>query len=374
MIKKIVIKNKKYLLPIYLPDATRAVVRGLDAVDLKKIGIQGVVVNTYHLMHQPGLAVLKKAGGVKGLMNFQGLVVSDSGGWQIFSTIKRVGSNLFGKITDEGVIFGFNNKKKEIFTPEKSIQTQFAIGSDILICLDDFTAPNIEFKKIKESVERTILWAKRSRIEFDKLVVKNKLTDKNRPLLFAVIQGGWDKDLRKYCAEELLKIGFDGYGYGGYTVNGKGEQDLKMAKFVAKLIPDKFPKFALGSGRLVDIARMREMGWQIFDCVLPTRDARHGRLYLIKKTALENPEKLKLKSSYQFLSIGRGKYAQDLKSMDKNCDCLTCQKYSRAYLNHLFKIGDFGYYRLATIHNLRQYARLLKMVKAEYKITDNRRI
>lgn len=125
-------------------------------------------------------------------------------------------------------------------------------------------------------------------------MVKNKLTDKNRPLLFAVIQGGWDKDLRKYCAEELLKIGFDGYGYGGYTVNGKGEQDLKMAKFVAKLIPDKFPKFALGSGRLVDIARMREMGWQIFDCVLPTRDARHGRLYLIKKNCLRKSGKIEI--------------------------------------------------------------------------------
>ncbi|HHX58838.1 MAG TPA: tRNA-guanine transglycosylase [Candidatus Moranbacteria bacterium] len=361
--RKLTIKNKKYSLPIYLPDATRAVVRGLDTMDLEVIGIEGVVVNTYHLMTQPGLAVLKKAGGVKGLMRFNGLVVSDSGGWQIFSTIKRTGSTLSGEITDEGVLFGFGGKKKEIFTPEKSIQVQFAIGSDILICLDDFTAPEAKAEAVKESVERTILWAKRSRKEFDSLVKRNKLTAKNRPHLFAVIQGGWNKNLRKYCAEELLKIGFDGFGYGGYTVNEKREQDLKMAKFVADLIPEEFPKFALGSGQLVDIARMHELGWQIFDCVLPTRDARHGRLYLIKKVALENPEKLKLKSGYQFLSITRGKYANDLKPIDEDCDCLTCQNYSRAYLNHLFKIGDSTYFRLATMHNLRQYVRLVERLR-----------
>ncbi len=363
MKKKIVIKNRKHQLPCFLPDATRAVVRGLDGSDLKNIGVKGVVVNTYHLMNQPGLETLQKAGGVKGLMNFEGLVVSDSGGWQIFSTIKRAGCDLQGKITDEGVVFGFDNKKKEVFTPEDSIRAQWAIGADILICLDDFTAPEANRKAIEESVERTILWAKRSRIEFDRLVKKNGLNDGKRPHLFAVIQGGWDKKLREHCARELLKIGFDGFGYGGYTVNEKGQQDLKMAKVVADLIPDDLPKFALGSGRLSDIARMHQLGWQIFDCVLPTRDARHGRLYLIKKAALKNPDKLRLKNSYQFLPIARGKFAKDLRPVDEDCDCLTCQNYSRAYLNHLYKIGDSAYFRLATIHNLRQYLRLIEKLK-----------
>lgn len=391
------IKGKEYKFPIYLPDATRAVVRSLDSQDLNNIGVQGVVVNTYHLMTNPGMSVLKKIGGIKKFMGFDGLVVSDSGGWQIFSMIHRPSERVdqrglnadlrenkrysggmtelssgypelssnrehHGRITDEGVIFGSNNKKKELFSPEKSIQVQFDIGSDIIICLDDFTDPKAKPEQVKKSVERTILWAQKSREEFDQQIKERKLTDENRPHIFAVIKGSWDRKLRKYCAEELLKIGFDGYGYGGYTVNDKKEQDLKMAKFVAELIPNEYPKFALGSGKPVDIARFTQLGWNIFDCVLPTRDARHKRLYVFKKD-IKTVKDLADPKNHDHVYIHREKYRRDEKPISQFCDCHTCQNFSRAYLHHLFNIDDFAAYRLATIHNLRVYMKVIQMLR-----------
>ncbi len=383
-IKELTIKGKKYKLPIFLPDATLGIVRGLDNRILEKIGARGVVVNTYHLNDTPGTEILKQfafaetrslrtlslpqrpslcRSGIKNFMNFDGLVVSDSGGWQVFSLIKRHGEG--GEITDEGVKFnigGEKNKQLGIFTPEDSIRIQFEIGADILICLDDFTGANDSEEKIKESVERTILWAKRTRVEFDKIIKEKELTNKTRPLLFAVIQGGWSKKWRKYCAEELLKIGFDGYGYGGYMVNEKGELDEEMSKYIAELIPDEFPKFALGVGKPWDIARCYEFGWDIFDCVLPTRDGRHQRLYNFKNDNQNNIKNLDLKnpSSYEFLYISRGKFATDLNPIGLDCDCFTCQNYSRAYLHHLFKIDDMLAHRLAVIHNLRVYNRVVE--------------
>ena len=373
-IKELKIKGRSYKLPIFLPDATLGIVRGLDREILEKTGTRGVVVNTYHLNDTPGMEVLKKyangnmkeGSGIKNFMNFAGLVVSDSGGWQVFSLIKRHGEG--GEITDEGVKFeigGEKNKKMEIFTPEDSIRIQFEIGADILICLDDFTGADDNEEKIKESVERTILWAKRTRAEFDKIVAEKKMTDETRPLLFAVIQGGWSKKLRKYCAEELLKIGFDGYGYGGYMVNDEGELDEEMSKYIAELIPDEFPKFALGVGKPWDIARCYEFGWDIFDCVLPTRDGRHKRLYNFKTSSRKNVGvglglDLKLPDSYEFLYIGRGKFSGDIHPIGLDCDCFTCQNYSRGYLHHLFKIKDMLAYRLAVIHNLRVYNRVVE--------------
>jgi len=274
------VKNTKF--PIFLPDATRAVTKSLDSKDLETAGIEGVVVNTYHLAETPGTSVLKAMGGVKGFMNFKGLVVSDSGGWQIFSLIHR--SKNAGKITDKGVTFSVGVKKKELFTPEKSVQVQFSIGSDIIICLDDFTPPDAPPDKVKETVERTVLWAKKSKEEYTKLLAQNDVTDENRPLLFAVIQGNNSRESRKYCAERLLEIGFDGLGYGGYAINEETHSlDLEISQYIADLIPDGVIRFALGVGSPYEIAMCSQMGWQIFDCTLPTRDARHKRLYVFTK-------------------------------------------------------------------------------------------
>lgn len=350
------IKGKTYDLPIFLPDATRAVTKSLDSVDLYNANVRGAVVNTFHLKDNPGIKKLQKIGGVKKLMNLEGLVVSDSGGWQVFSLIHRnSASNLpKGKITDEGVVFPIGKNKKEIFTPEISIQTQFAIGSDIVICLDDFTPPKSSAKKIKNSVDRTIYWAKRSKDEYDKLCKELELTEHTKPLILAVIQGGESKEMRKYCAQELIKIGFDGYGFGGYLIDENGDLDMNMMEYMANLVPENKFRFALGTGTPKQIQECYKLGWDIFDCTLPTRDARHQRLYIRKDKDFKE---------YEFLYINKGKFELDESPIDSFCDCHTCKHYSRAYLHHLFKIGDSTAMRLASIHNLKFYSDLIASLK-----------
>ena len=347
--------------PIFLPDATRAVTKSLDSKDLENAGIEGVVVNTYHLAETPGVSVLNSMGGVKSFMNFKGLVVSDSGGWQIFSLIHR--SRNAGKITDKGVIFSAGVKKKELFTPEKSVQVQFNIGSDMIICLDDFTPPDAPIEKTKETVERTILWAKRSKQEYLRILEQNKVEDKDKPLLFAVIQGNYSRDLRKHCADKLLQIGFDGLGYGGYAINEETHSlDLELSRYIAELIPEGVIRFALGVGFPYEIAMCNQMGWQIFDCTLPTRDARHKRLYVFTKRP-ENLKDLLNPETYSNIYIGREYYHSDERPISEFCDCHTCRYYSRAYIKHLFDIEDTAAYRLASIHNLRHYANLTKLLR-----------
>lgn len=343
----------EYKLPMFLPDATKAVVRGVDGMDLRNAEISGVMVNSYHLMENPGVEILKKIGGVKKFMNWKGLVSSDSGGWQIFSLLKRSeGGNPSssrlrrgeGGITDKGIMLMMGKNKRKLFTPEDSMKIQMAIGSDIMICLDDFSRPGSSKKEVEESVERTILWARRCKVEFGKLTANLK----KKPMLIAVVQGDRFLDLRKKCAEALIEMGFDGYGYGGYPVDDKGRLDLKLSKYLASILPDDKIKFALGIGRLSDIKSLAAFGWNVFDCTLPTRDGRHGRLYL---------------GEDRYLYIKKGVFAVDKRPIDEKCDCFTCKNYSRAYLNHLFKVGDTLVYRLTSIHNLAVYARLMKSLQ-----------
>lgn len=358
--KNIVIKGKNYQLPIFLPDATRAVVKSTSSKDVEMTGIKGAVVNTYHLMTTPGISVLKEFNGVKNFMQFKGLVASDSGGWQIFSLIHR--DKKPGKITDEGVTFNFGgkNSKKTLFTPEKSIQVQMDIQSDIVVCLDDFTNPTASRDEIKKSIDRTVLWAKKSKIEFEKQINLRNLTSDTRPMLMAVVQGGMDKKLRKECLERLEEIGFDGYGFGGYVVEENGV-NMEISEYLASILPNNKFKFALGNGMPIEIAKMYKHGWDIFDCTLPTRDARNKRLYTFKKVPTAYSD-LSSPSTYDFIYINREKYINDKNPLDENCDCFTCKNYSKGYLHHLFKIEDVSALRLATIHNLRTYSRLMEYI------------
>ncbi len=359
--KEVTIKGKTYSLPLYLPDATRAVVKSLTTKEIEAINIGGVVVNTYHLAEKPGLQILKEYGGVKKFMNFDGLVTSDSGGWQIFSLIHR--DNKPGKITDEGVIFNFGgkNSRKNIFTPEKSIKMQFAIGSDIIVCLDDFTNPKADFSQIQKSVDRTIIWAKKCKDEFNRIIKEEGLTDNTRPLLMAVVQGGMDKDLRNQCLDRLEEIGFDAYGFGGYIVEN-GEINEEISEYLASILPNDKLKFALGNGRPIDIAKMYKHGWDIFDCTLPTRDARNKRLYNLNYIP-KSYDDLVNKDFYSYVYINREKFAKDSSAISDNCDCFSCKNYTKGYLQHLFKIEDTSALRLATIHNLRTYARVIEYIK-----------
>jgi queuine tRNA-ribosyltransferase len=365
-INQIKIQNQSYHFPIYLPDATRGVVRSVSSEDLKSVGIEGVMVNTYHLMQSPGLEVLRAVGGVKNFMNFNGFVSSDSGGFQIMSLIHK--KKLKGKITSEGAAFTWRRLGKNervVITPENIIAAQFDIGSNLITCLDYFTNPEALSDEIEKSVNITIEWAKRAKEAYLIELEKRKIAEKDRPLLMAPIQGGENKKLRAVCAKALLKIGFDAYGYGGWPLNAERNFNSEMFAYNASLTPDDKLRFALGVGRPTDIVEGTKVGYHIFDCVLPTRDARHHRLYILRDNFKENL--FENKDLVEFMYINRSKYNLDNNPVSMNCDCLLCQNYSRAYLHHLFKIKDSLAWRLASIHNLRTYTRVVGELREKMK-------
>jgi len=350
-------KNGDLDLPVFFPDATRAVVRSLDTKDIKLTKTPGILVNTYHLYTELGKRVLKKFGGIREFMNFKGGVISDSGGFQIMSLCKR----YKGKVTDEGVYFNLTKKKKVKLTPEKSIQYQMLLKPDMLVVLDDFTMPGATEKQAKETVDRTVLWAKRCKDEFENICKQGEI--ENKPYLLAVIQGGKYQNLRKECAKRLLEIGFDGYGYGGWPMNDDNSFDYDSAETISKMIPKKDHfLYGLGIGKPDEIVNLVKMGFNIFDCVLPTRDARHKRLYVYTADSMDKID-VHQEGFYKYFSPHKQMYYHDISPVSTACDCLLCTKYSRGYLNHLFKIGDMTAGRLATIHNLRFYAILMKKLQ-----------
>jgi queuine tRNA-ribosyltransferase len=347
--------NGSLSLPAFMPDATRAVVRTLDAADLKNCGITCLMVNALHLATHPGISVIKAHGGIHRFMGWQGPIFSDSGGFQVFSLIQ--GTAKMGSVTRRGFTYRLTKGgEKNILTPEKSIQKQFQIGADVIFCLDYCTHPEADEQMQLESVEITIDWAKRCKQEFQRLVAQRKSSGKP-PLLLAVIQGGNNKDLRKRCAEGLMETGFDGYGYGGWPIDQQGNL-VEAVEMVARRVPSHYPLHGLGIGKPENILLAVQMGYNLFDCVLPTRDARHNRLYIFSGQ-VEHLD-FKKKDFYQFLYFQDNKHIRDTNPVDKYCDCLCCKNYSRSYLHHLLKIEDPVVYRLATIHNLRFYTRLLE--------------
>lgn len=360
--KTLTVRNSTYALPVFLPDATLGVVRGLSAEQVATAGIEGVVINTYHLMTSPGVEILKNAQGIKPFMNWSGLTASDSGGFQLFSLIHK--NPKLGKITDEGVILytGEKQQRKTLFTPENSIQVQFAINSDIMICLDDFSPVNGTKERLEKSVIRTTAWAQRCKAEFERQCAARGLTNTTRPLLFAVVQGHRDTKLRQHSARELIEIGFDGYGFGGWPFDSEGNFDYEIAQVIADITPPDKPRFALGVGSPENIVRLRAMGYDIFDCVLPTRDARHQRLY----TFVQDPKTIdfsKTEKWFEYLYIDRGRHASDFSPLSAFCDCTTCTHHTRAYLHHLFSVKDMLAFQLASIHNLHFYASLMEILR-----------
>jgi queuine tRNA-ribosyltransferase len=343
-------------LPAFLPDATRAVVRGLDSADLLATGVQGLVVNVFHLQSHPGVTVVAGAGGVHGFMGWPRPVLSDSGGFQVFSLLAQ--SPGLGSVTKRGFTYrAAHGADKTVLTPEKCIQQQFRLGSDVMVCLDHCTHPAAPAREQRQSVEHTVLWAGLCKAQFERLCGQ---TDR-RPLLFAVIQGGNDAGLRRECAERLLEMGFDGYGFGGWPIDKDGCL-TEMVQHVAELVPTRSPKWALGIGKPEHVVAAARMGYGLFDCVIPTRDARHGRLYAFAG----RPGRVRLEGSafYDCLYMLDRKHIRDRAPVDATCDCLCCRTYSRAYLHHLFRIRDAAAQRLATIHNLRTYARLMELLRA----------
>jgi queuine tRNA-ribosyltransferase len=350
--------------PFYMPDATRGFVKLTTNEAVKRTGTEALVVNTFHLYLQPGLETIKYAGGIHKFMNWSGPLLSDSGGFQVFSLIHK--NSRMGRISDDKVIFKspLDGSTHEL-TPEKSIQIQFTLGTDMMVCLDD--CPPNEFSRpdLEKAVARTITWAKRCKKEYLRQIKKRRLSGARRPLLFSVIQGGAEIDLRERCAKELVKIGFDGYGFGARHVDKEGKFLDKVLKFTADLIPDNKIKFALGVGLPEDIIRCHKMGWDIFDCVIPTREGRHGKLFYWKgKSPLLFKEGLGVvKNFYKTFNIGNSRFAANFSPINKKSSIAALREHSLAYLHHLFKIKDPLGARLASLNNLEFYSELIKKIK-----------
>ena len=356
-------------LPAFFPDGTRGVVRSVDSYDLENCGVHGLVMNAYHLMSNPGQSAIKSLGGLNKFINYSRPILTDSGGFQVFSLIRE--NSKFGEIQDRQIIFKPDGDKdgKIIFTPEKCIRAQSDYGSDIFMCLDYCTHPDDPYEINKKSVDITIKWAKRCKDEYENIITSKKY--KIRPLIFGIIQGGNDRILRKECADALIETGFDGFGFGGWPLDGKNNLTYDILAYTAELMPDNLVKYAMGIGKPEEIAACYKMGYNLFDCVIPTREARHNRLYIFNEKyksigdiAVIELDKFGNAGFYEYHYITDDKYRRDSRPVSQICDCYCCKNYSRAYLRHLAVIGDSLAQRLATVHNLRFYMQLMDMLSS----------
>jgi len=347
-------------LPAFLPDATLGVVRSLDASDLLQCSVQAVQTNVFHLMQKPGSSTIKALGGLHRMFGWDRPIVTDSGGFQAYSLIRQ--NAKYGRLTDRGMIFrpeGSSRRYK--FTPEKSTQLQIDYGADIVICLDDCTHVDEPRSAQEESIARTVKWAQRCKVEFERRLEQLHVAPEERPLLYAVVQGGGHRDLRQRCAKELLEIGFDGYGLGGWPLDNEGNLLTDIIGYTRELVPRDLPMHALGVGQPANIVTCARIGYRLFDSTMPTRDARHGRLY----TFTVKPDSATLDGEwYSYTYIQDRKHIKADVPISPYCDCLCCARYSLAYLHHLFKIKDTLYHRLATMHNLRFMMQLMARLRA----------
>ena len=340
--------------PFFMPIATKGAVKNLSPEELKKIGAEIILSNTYHLFLKPGNILIKKAGGLHQFMNWPGPILTDSGGFQVFSLAKM------RKIKKDGIEFMSEIDGQKVFlTPEKAIQIQLDLGSDIIMSLDECVGLPASRKEIEKSVERTSFWAEKGKKYFDRQIKNLKLKIKNLPLLFGIVQGGTDKNLREKSAKEIINLDFAGYAIGGLAVGEPVKEMYKVLDYLVPLLPENKPRYLMGVGKPEQIVEAVKRGVDMFDCVIPTREARHGKLYKFKSKNFN----FKSQHFYEEINIKNTRYQKDLKPIDKNCHCYTCKNYSRAYLRHLFMTQEPLGLRLATIHNLKFYLDLMKKIR-----------
>jgi len=346
--------------PVFLPDATFGQVRAVDSADLAGVGIQAVVMNIFHLMQRPGSSTVQALGGLHRMSAWQRPIITDSGGFQAYSLIRQ--NPRFGRMNEHGITYQPDGSpRKYQLTPEKSVQLQLAYGTDVAICLDDCTHVDAPRSEQEISVERTISWAKRGRAEFERIILQKKLAADKIPLLFAVIQGGGEFDLRKRCAESLLEMGFDGYGFGGWPLDSQGALLTEILEYTRSLVPPEFPLHALGIGHPQNVLTGYHLGYGLFDCAMPTRDARHGRLYSFGSPQSDRD---RLKGDWlRYLYINDERHIKSSRPVEEDCDCPICRHYSIGYLHHIFKLNDSLYLRLASLHNLRFMTRLTDLLR-----------
>lgn len=324
--------------PFFMPVATRGAVKGLEPSQVKNTGAQILLANTYHLHLQPGEKIIKKLGGLHDFCSWNGPILTDSGGFQVFSLAH------VRKITEEGVYFTDPSSGDKIFlSPEKSMQIQLDLGADIIMAFDDLTGlKDSAHLRTQEAVERTHRWLERSITEFSRLT--KKLSDKEKPLLFGIIQGGLNKKLRKQSLEFVQSLPVDGVAVGGLSV-GEGRTAMHdMLEYLALLYDHGRIRYLMGVGDPIDVRFAIEHGIDTFDCVMPTRNGRHGSVWI---------------SGDKRLNLKGATFIKDKDPIDKKCDCHTCKTdYSRAFLRQLFKTDNPLGGSLASIHNLRYIQRI----------------
>jgi queuine tRNA-ribosyltransferase len=317
------------------------------------------MMNTYHLMQHPGSSTIRAFGGLHEMCGWDRPIVLDSGGFQAYSLIRQ--NPKYGSLTNRGITFLPDGASRSFhLTPEKAIQLQLNYGADIVTCLDDCTHPDAPLQVQEQSVNRTIDWARRCKQEFQRIVSQNRAPQARQPLLFAVIQGGASRDLRKQCAESLLEIGFDGFGYGGWPLDSQGNLLMDIIAYTRELVPSEFTMHGLGIGAPNHIVKCAKAGYDLFDSAMPTRDARHGRLYVFTTDAPSREGEW-----FWYVYNNDSKHIKSNAPVSWFCDCLCCTQYSLGYLHHLFKIHDSLCLRLATIHNLRFMTQLMERLRVD---------
>ena len=317
--------------PVFMPVGTLGTVKSLTPDELLSAGAQIILGNTYHLYLRPGCEVIEQFDGLHEFMSWQGPILTDSGGFQIFSLAK------LAKISEEGVTFQSHiDGSRHLLTPEKAIEIQTCLGSDIMMCLDNCIQYPATQEQSQIAMEMTTDWARRCKQAWLE-------TESDASTLFGIVQGSMFKDLRRRSADELINIGFDGYAIGGLSVGEPAEIMLEIADFTLPLLPADRPRYIMGVGTPENLIELVALGADMFDCVLPTRNARNG--YLFTSTGM--------------LRIRNSQYQNDTQPLDAHCDCYTCRHYSRAYLHHLDKCGEILGSRLNTIHNLTYYQGLM---------------
>lgn len=320
--------------PAFMPVGTYGTVKGMTPEEVRATGAEILLGNTFHLWLRPGQEIMRKHGDLHDFMQWHRPILTDSGGFQVFSLGK------LRKITEEGVKFQNPINGERIFlSPEKSMEIQYDLGSDIVMIFDECTPYPSTFEYAKNSMELSLRWAKRCRVHFDKLGNKNAL--------FGIIQGGVHENLRQISLDGLLEIGFDGYAVGGLAVGEPKEDMHRILEYICPKIPQDKPRYLMGVGKPEDLVEGVRRGIDMFDCVMPTRNARNGHLFVTDGV----------------VKIRNAKYRDDTSTLDPECDCYTCKHYTKSYLYHLDKCGEILGARLNTIHNLRYYQRLMAQIR-----------
>ena len=332
-----------YETPMFMPVGTQATVKTLSPEELKEIGSAVILSNTYHLWLRPGEDIVNQAGGLHKFMNYDGPILTDSGGYQVFSLADK------DNITEEGVKFKSHlDGSNLLLTPELSIQIQNKLDSDIAMSFDECPPASASYEYIENSLKRTLRWAKRG---------KDVHNNENQSL-FGIIQGGPHEELRKYSAIETVKLDFDGYSIGGVANDGESKEDMyKAIDYSIPYIPLDKPRYLMGVGEPIDIIEGVIRGVDMFDCVLPTRIARHGNAF----------------TRYGKINIKNSKFSRDFSSIEEDCDCYACKNYTKAYIRHLIVANETFGQRLLSIHNIRFLVRLteeLRMAIKEDKVLD----